>query len=149
MRNPLHPTTLQGTALVLTFWLGIAFVGVPGLVAPMKPSFGFWFWVYTLVWAMMPTMYVLDLFRYRHVKWLAIGVGIFLAGVEYMHHLRGWFFGVSPDYLRDYYGYYQTFYLFGPYDDRLVPDLYHLVLDLMILALNWIGIKRVLVRAYH
>lgn len=149
MRNPLKISTLQGVSLILMFWFGLAFCGVDGLVPALRPDRGPWFWVFAAVWMMLPTLYVMDLFRYRNTKYFAITLGLFWALVQYAHHLHAMFFPSPQDYIDAYYAYYDTTYLFGPFDDRVVPDVYHIFLDFMILALNWIGIKRVLVRAYN
>ena len=143
MRNPLRVTTLQGSAITTALWFGLAFVGVDGLVTPWLPEHGVWYWISAALWLHLPALYVLDLFRVRWVKWMTISLGLTWGTVQYINHLHGLFFPGSPEAVARYYEHYQTLFLVGPFENRIVPDLYHIFLDMMILTLTWIGWKRV------
>jgi hypothetical protein len=149
MRNPLKLNTLQGTALVMMLWFGLLFYGVEGIVTPVRPENGLWFWIALGLWVQLPALYLMDLFRKRWVKFYAILVGLLWGFVQISHHIHGIVARDNPVTLSRYYTYYDTFYLVGPFNNGFVLDLYLFLLDLMILALVWIGVKRVLVRAYY
>lgn len=148
-RRPRLMSTLQGISLTLTVWTGLSFCGVRGLVSALRPEFGGWFWLSLVVWITFPALYVLDFLRYRHVKWVALVVGLVTMGIEYSAHWRGLFYPGSQEEIAQYYAYYDMLYLFGPFDDRIAPTLYYVCLDFMILTLIWISLKRVALRAYH
>lgn len=142
-------STLQGVALTLTFWSGLSFYGVRGLVDTLSPQIGGWFWLSLLIWATFPLIYLLDFVRYPHVKWLALAIGLIALGIEYSARWHGMLFPGSQNEIAGYYAYYDKLFFFGPFENRIAPDLYYLLLDFMLLALTWVGIKRVALKAYH
>ena len=70
-------------------------------------------------------------------------------GMEYSAHWHGLIFPGSKDEIERYYAYYDKLFFFGPFENRIAPDLYYLLLDFLLLGLVWIGMKRVALRAYH
>lgn len=148
-RRPHLMTTLQGISLVLTLWIGLSFLGVRGLVTDLTPQFGAWYWLSLVIWGTFPLIYMLDLVRYAHVKWVAIVVGLVALGIEYSAHWHGLIFPGSKSEIERYYAYYDKLFFFGPFENRIAPDLYYLLMDFLLLGLVWVGIKRVALRAYH
>lgn len=148
-RRPHFMSTLQGLALALTVWMGLSFCGVRGLVTALRPDMGGWFLLSVLIWLAFPAIYLLDFIRFRYVKWVALVVGLVTLGIEYSAHWHGLIFPGSEAEIANYYAWYNKLYFFGPFDDRIAPDLYYVILDFMIFALVWIAIKRVALRAYH
>ncbi len=149
LRRPHFLSTLQGIALALSIWIGFSFYGVRGLVTGLRPEMGGWYWLSVAIWLAFPAIYLADFVRYRYAKWIALAVGFVALGIEYSAHWHGLIFPGSKDEVARYYGYFDKLYLFGPFEGRIAPDLYYVFLDLMLLALVWVAIKRVALRAYH
>ena len=148
-RRPRLMSTLQGLALTLTVWIGLSFWGVRGLVTALRPEMEGWFLLSVLIWLAFPAIYLLDFIRFRYVKWVALVVGLVTLGIEYSARWHGLIFPGSEAEIADYYAWYNKLYLFGPFEDRIAPDLYYVILDFLIFTLVWIAMKRVALRAYH
>lgn len=67
-------------------------------------------------------------------KWLLSGILIFWLAVQFLCHWRYTLFGASREKLASYHACFQnTVRLFPERKDRIVPDLYHAVIHLLIL----------------
>ena len=142
-------STLQVAALVATFWMGLSLVGVEGLVNPVTPELGNWYYVALGFWLMFPLIYILDFFRFHAAKWLGLSVALVILGIEYSAHWHGLIFPGSPEEISRYYSWFRNLYFFGPFEDRITPDLYYVFLDFVMFAMVWIALKRIAFRTYH
>ena len=68
-------------------------------------------------------------------KWYQLGVLIFWIAVQFICHWRYTIFGASPAKLKGYNECFEkTVKLFPASETRILPDLYHVVLHLMIIV---------------
>lgn len=119
---------------LLILWFTLVLIGIPGLVTK-----GSWRGVYGLVYGLLELILIV-LFIGHLQKWkveplLTLAALIVWGSMQFISHWYGFFFGASANQLTRYYGMFSGTYRFFPKSPtRTVPDAFHTVLGLLIVA---------------
>lgn len=115
---------------LLTLWFTLVLIGIPGLVTK-----GSWRGLYGLLELILIVLFIGHLQKWK-VEPLLTLVGLIIWGsMQFVSHWYGFFFGASANQLTQYYGMFSGTYRFFPKSPtRIVPDAFHTVLGLLIVA---------------
>jgi hypothetical protein len=115
---------------LLTLWFTLVLIGIPGLVTK-----GSWRGLYGLLELILIVLFIGHLQKWKVEPLLTLASLIVWGSMQFVSHWYGFFFGASANQLTRYYGMFSRTYRFFPKSPtRTVPDAFHTVLGLLIVA---------------
>ncbi len=115
---------------LLTLWFTLVLIGIPGLVTK-----GSWRGLYGLLELILIVLFIGHLQKWKVEPLLTLVALIVWGSMQFIAHWYGFFFGASANQLTQYYGMFSGTYRFFPKSPtRIVPDAFHTILGLLIVA---------------
>ncbi len=121
-----------GTVLfaLLILWFTLDLIGIPGLVTQDS-----WRSPAGLLELILIVLFVGHLQKWKAEPLLTLAALIVWGYLQFVSHWYGFFFGASGNQLTRYYALFSGTYRFFPESQtRIVPDAFHTVLGLLIVA---------------
>jgi hypothetical protein len=118
--------------VLLAWYLLVFFNPIPGLLIEGKTGF---FNIMGLLLGLLMLVQILHIIKWKYAALFGIIILSAWAYLQFNAHWRYWIFEPSPQRIESYYNYFKdTLRLFPPSSQRIIPDIYHFILGLLIFS---------------